>query len=337
MQAICEHLNITKFALLAHSAGAVYALATALRLPHYLRGKIHLLAPWIPPSQLTPANNAKSSTAAPAGSLPKSQRFLRMLPSSLLRLSNGSFSSLSSRSASPKAAKYPSRGRRSTETGTRGTPRPSMHAQGPSLPVSYSTSNLHAPTIRNTQPPSPHIDSFRKVPQDQHNIAAAVDGYGGPASIETPDAKKLRQRAYDETLTPMIWDLATANANPSVDLLICLERHRTIGFSYVDVGATPAMRVVGERPGRYVDLGSEVDGNQWPEMGVVIHHGSKDARVPVENVRWLSQRMVQCEVKILDGLGHGLMGEASVMGGILADIAKEWDSNGGFKQRRSAW
>ncbi|TGZ78848.1 hypothetical protein EX30DRAFT_342895, partial [Ascodesmis nigricans] len=49
---ICQSLKITKFSILAHSAGAIYALATALRMPGHIRGKIHLLAPWIPPSQM---------------------------------------------------------------------------------------------------------------------------------------------------------------------------------------------------------------------------------------------------------------------------------------------
>ncbi|KAF4996134.1 hypothetical protein FDECE_12558, partial [Fusarium decemcellulare] len=42
--AICQALKITKFSILAHSAGAIYALATALRMPQHIRGRIHLLA-----------------------------------------------------------------------------------------------------------------------------------------------------------------------------------------------------------------------------------------------------------------------------------------------------
>ena len=39
---ICNHLGITKFSLLAHSAGAIYALATALRMPQQIRGQLRL-------------------------------------------------------------------------------------------------------------------------------------------------------------------------------------------------------------------------------------------------------------------------------------------------------
>ena len=54
---LCSSLEIEAFSLLAHSAGAIYALAVALRLPNHVRGRLHLLAPWIPPSQMTTMSN----------------------------------------------------------------------------------------------------------------------------------------------------------------------------------------------------------------------------------------------------------------------------------------
>lgn len=113
---------------------------------------------------------------------------------------------------------------------------------------------------------------------------------------KSPEEERERQQDYDTRLTHKIWELATANANPAVDLLICLERRQTIGFRYVDI-----------------------------TRSVVIHHGSKDTRVPVENVNWLGKTMRRCEVRILDGEGHGLMASAGVMGSVLTEIAKEWE------------
>jgi pimeloyl-ACP methyl ester carboxylesterase len=81
-----------------------------------------------------------------------------------------------------------------------------------------------------------------------------------------------------------------------VDLLVCLERRHTIGFRYVDI----------TRP-------------------VVVHHGSRDTRVPVDNARWLGKTMRRCEVRVLEGEGHGLMASASVMGSVLMEISKEWE------------
>lgn len=105
-------------------------------------------------------------------------------------------------------------------------------------------------------------------------------------------AEKERQMSYDERLTHAIWTLSTRNANPAVDLLVCLERNRPVGFRYVDI-----------------------------TRDVVIHHGTKDTRVPVENVRWLGKTMKVCEVRVLPNEGHGLMASAMVMGGVLDEIA----------------
>jgi hypothetical protein len=105
-----------------------------------------------------------------------------------------------------------------------------------------------------------------------------------------------RRAEYDEQLTIAIWNAATSNANPAVDLMVCLERNRTIGFRYVDITRT-----------------------------VVIHHGAKDTRVPVENVKWLGRTMRRCEVRVLEGEGHGLMANAGVMGSVLADMSSEWE------------
>jgi pimeloyl-ACP methyl ester carboxylesterase len=109
-------------------------------------------------------------------------------------------------------------------------------------------------------------------------------------------ADKERQMTYDIRLTHAIWELATTGANPAVDLLVCLERRHTIGFRYVDI----------TRP-------------------VVIHHGSRDTRVPVENVKWLGKTMRRCEVRVLEGEGHGLMASATVMGSVLMEMSKEWE------------
>jgi pimeloyl-ACP methyl ester carboxylesterase len=134
------------------------------------------------------------------------------------------------------------------------------------------------------------LERAARDPTDPNHEASIL------AAAASTLADKERQMTYDSRLTHAIWDLATSGANPAVDLLVCLERRHTIGFRYVDIA----------RP-------------------VVIHHGSKDTRVPVENVRWLGKTMRRCEVRVLEGEGHGLMASAAVMGGILTEIAREWE------------
>ena len=115
-----------------------------------------------------------------------------------------------------------------------------------------------------------------------------------PAAAPFPEQE--RKPVFDGRLTMAIWDLATTNANPAVDLIVCLERTRNIGFRYVDI-----------------------------TRSVVIHHGSQDTRVPVDNVKWLGSTMRKCEVRVLEGEGHGLMASAMVMGNVLTEIGKEWE------------
>lgn len=142
-----------------------------------------------------------------------------------------------------------------------------------------------------------HGDDFKSLENVQalSDLDASIsNGDGAEPDLVADDHE--RQVDYDNRLTHKIWEMATTNANPAVDLLICLERRRPIGFRYADI-----------------------------TRAVVIHHGSKDTRVPVDNVRWLGKTMRRCEVRILENEGHGLMASAAVMGSVLMEIAKEWE------------
>ncbi|KAG0650042.1 hypothetical protein D0Z07_3854 [Hyphodiscus hymeniophilus] len=283
--AICQTLKITKFSILAHSAGAIYALATALRMPQHIRGRIHLLAPWIPPSQMSVFGGQIASP--PANSLPTSQRILRALPTPILKAANSSFMSATSSSITSSLPKSQRRSKRKSTTG-RDTPAPSGRSTvTPGLDKENHGRNS---TIYPDPSEAGALERAAKDPTDPNNEAAIL------AAAANTLATKERQVTYDTRLTHAIWDLATTGANPAVDLLVCLERRHTIGFRYVDI-----------------------------TRAVVIHHGSKDTRVPVENVRWLGKTMKRCEVRVLEGEGHGLMASAAVMGGVLMEIAREWE------------
>jgi pimeloyl-ACP methyl ester carboxylesterase len=283
---ICRQLGIAKFSLLAHSAGAVYALATALRLPQQVRGRVHLMAPWIPPSQMTSIGNSQREPM-PAANVPYSQKLLRILPASFLKAANSSF--LNARSASlnksprSKASRRRSMGPESLESPFRNA-------------AEATSGKENAPSIRSGATGGASIENHDASSNGHfmHGIGAATNK---PSSHSAAALKAaLRQSSYDERLTQRIWDLATLNANPAADLLTCLERRQTIGFRYFDV-----------------------------TRSVVIHHGSKDTRVPVDNVRWLGKMMRRCEVRIMEGEGHGLMANASVMGAVLGEVAREWE------------
>jgi pimeloyl-ACP methyl ester carboxylesterase len=266
--------------MLAHSAGAVYALATSLRMPQHIRGRVHLLAPWIPPSQMAPIGISQDSP--PTQQLPRSQRFLRALPPSLLRVANATFLSATSASlqrTGPKTQPKPRRKSLYSQTVSTQAPRPSMkdHRRESMMRMDQVLPNASQLTLSATNPADPNYEK-------QLRLREALTM-----------AERARQSAFDERLTFAIWDRATAHANPATDLIVCLETRQTIGFRYEDIN----------RP-------------------VVIHHGSKDSRVPVDNVRWLGKLMRKCEVRILEGEQHGLMASAQVMGNVLTEIAEEW-------------
>ncbi|PWY81794.1 alpha/beta-hydrolase [Aspergillus heteromorphus CBS 117.55] len=280
---VCNHIKVTKFSIMAHSAGAIYALATALRIPQHIRGRIHLLAPWIPPSQLSSIGSQK--TPVPTNAVPYSQRILRALPTSILKVANSSFMSATSASLTSSLPKSPRRAKRKT-TPKDGSSPTGLETKGMQrLPAKLYQQEADLKALEGLK--TPHVSVG-----EGYQKADSTKGQTLVASSQEHE----RQMDYDNRLTHRIWDLATTNANPAVDLLVCLERRQPIGFRYVDI-----------------------------TRNVVIHHGSRDTRVPVDNVRWLGQTMRRCEVRVLEGEGHGLMASAAVMGNVLMEIAKEWE------------
>ncbi|KAH6678131.1 hypothetical protein B0J14DRAFT_315758 [Halenospora varia] len=226
------------------------------------------------------------TSSPPTNSIPTSQRILRALPTPILKAANSSFMSATSSSITSSLPKSQRRGKRKS-TG-RDTPAPSGRSTvTPGLDKENHGRNS---TIYPDPSEQSALEKAAKDPNDPNNEAAIL------AAAANTLADKERQMTYDTRLTHAIWDLATSGANPAVDLLVCLERRHTIGFRYVDI-----------------------------TRAVVIHHGSKDTRVPVDNVRWLGKTMKRCEVRVLEGEGHGLMASAAVMGGVLMEIAREWE------------
>ncbi|KAI7338068.1 alpha/beta-hydrolase [Hortaea werneckii] len=336
--AICQHLDITKFSLLAHSAGAIYALATALTLPHMIRGKVHLLAPWIPPSQLE-AIKYPTTTSPPAGALPRSQRLLRVLPTSFLKAANSSFMTATSASLKPANkrqldAARAKQQREQSMSPSRTPDRPSTGTR-PGNPRRESMMEMDQfmPTIN---PMKGFPVSTREDDGEERRGSLGMSATATPtdpsftfasAGLNAAEhAERERQIEYTQRLTERTWELATRDSNPATDLLVCLERHREIGFCYTDVSRE-----------------------------VVITHGSDDKRVPLGNIKWLSEQMNAralagiisklddrsvpptrdtftedvysrggCDVRVLEGEGHGLMASAPIMSDVLTELAGYW-------------
>lgn len=319
---VTQHLGISQFSILAHSAGAIYALATALILPHCIRGKVQLLAPWIPPSQFdTYGIKDRSADATRVGALPRSQRLLRVLPIPFFKAANGGlFSPSSLKPSSVRSSPTPS-----PSPGLRNKPkrrneplrRESMILVDQVVPERPITTMFPLPEL--VEDEMSGLEPLNRLSLNLNLTATA-----GPTDpdltfvAEALDAAehsaRQRQSVYSTLLTERTWTMATRNSNPAVDLLVCLERHRDVGFRYVDI-----------------------------QRQIIITHGSEDKRVPVENIKWMGEQINRraatnwspdakqefrerggCEVRVLQGEGHGLMASPSVMADVLAEIAREW-------------
>lgn len=267
----------------------------------------------------------------PTNAIPTSQKILRALPTPILKAANSSFMSATSSSITSSLPKQ-----KKTKRKVSGKDKDSSAKNANLDKENINTSDMPALT-REIPVATEEMDQIRPEDASPTGALSPIPGgfasssgggnhYGGIglggrghtsndsnggggartsvmskedailAAAESAAASRERQEAYDTRLTHAIWELATTGANPAVDLLVCLERRHTIGFRYVDI----------TRP-------------------VVIHHGSRDTRVPVENVKWLGKTMRRCEVRVLEGEGHGLMASAAVMGTVLMEISKEWE------------
>jgi hypothetical protein len=103
----------------------------------------------------------------------------------------------------------------------------------------------------------------------------------------------------ENDLVAAIWAAATRDSNATVDLLTSLERPYNVGFTYFDV-----------------------------TLPVVIRHGSRDERVPLERVMWMTKAMNMAradnaELKVIQGAQHGLMARADVMSDVFEEIARQ--------------
>ena len=134
----------------------------------------------------------------------------------------------------------------------------------------------------------------------KQSIAGTLNGDIHDENGVSPPATPLAEN----DLVAAIWAAATRDSNATVDLLTSLERPHTVGFTYFDV-----------------------------TLPVIIRHGSKDERVPLERVVWMTKAMNMArernaELKVIQGAQHGLMARADVMSDVFEEIAREshsWD------------
>ncbi|BFZ65491.1 hypothetical protein YB2330_006664 [Saitoella coloradoensis] len=116
-----------------------------------------------------------------------------------------------------------------------------------------------------------------------HSLISPYDSPGKNADVIVPG-----------DVTASIWAAATTNANAAIDLMTSLERPNKMGFKFEDVN-----------------------------QEVKVWHGSLDSRISPGRVQQVVGRMNRGEVVVVEGAGHGLMGNAKVVSEVLTEIARE--------------
>ncbi|PPQ70749.1 hypothetical protein CVT24_000860 [Panaeolus cyanescens] len=84
VEEVLDLLHIDQCSVMAHSAGAPYALSFANKLPHRIRGDVCLLAPWVGGSESS-KNIPVSCTSNPADGLIGGYKWLKYVPNSILK------------------------------------------------------------------------------------------------------------------------------------------------------------------------------------------------------------------------------------------------------------
>ncbi|KAK4055746.1 hypothetical protein OIV83_000293 [Microbotryomycetes sp. JL201] len=303
VQEFAQQLNLQKFSVLAHSAGAPYALATAAMSDDHVFGSLHLLAPWVSTSADSLAGAYKLLKFVPTGVIKTAQAAEWKMQSWRLgkpptiqhaavgynaktgQLISGSGSLVSSSSKSV----YDASDSMSTMTGV--VPRtPPQYGAARFVNGTESFSITPSPSSRRNSVASRMLSgAFLATPPSSTSIL----GSASPSVSGTDLANGLLRASHAESLR-----------GSTADLMVILERTSKSSSG-------PAVR--------YENMSKRVK----------IWYGDKDERISINSIRTLEANLHgRCEVRVVDGADHNLMTNGQVMLEVLESLAREWRMHG---------
>ncbi|KAK4333453.1 hypothetical protein RTBOTA2_002164 [Rhodotorula toruloides] len=386
-----DHLNLSTFSILAHSAGAPYAVASSLHasISPKIRGSLHLLAPWVSSSadslagaykylKYVPSSVLRTAQAAewrvqgwrlgappmlvhaPVGYDARSGRMVDELEGEMTVLTRespgllspvgqlvtrrgskgvmgglgGLFSgsdggspsrALTFDSPSPsnerKSSLRPTSffGRRASDIGSSPTSPTSggLAPPSPSTPVRRhsffsSPKSTLSPPATPLRPDSPSSTSLRPLSPASPIHASFTASTSSLASRTTPSPAPSDSPRPSIPPAALIDGLLRASHAESLrgstaDLLVLLERTSPSSTS-------TALPGKGQLGFSYADV----------PHAIKVWYGEKDERISEASVRWLQREVAgRCEVRVVQGAGHGLMANSKVMLEVLESIAAE--------------
>ena len=344
VEAVLDELRVDDFGIVAHSAGAPYALALVARLPHRVRGSVHLLAPWV-------NADLDGGEFLGAAELIVGYKWLKWVPNGLIKaalMADWHYTSRSMGEApqhrhkptgisheslsptvelhglglvaihpprdSPTPSRKPSLMRRASQA-LMGTP-PSLRSvalrKATGTPVDRETSASPAPSeVSVFSSAANRTLASPKAIKTGLNYGL-VEGFdpisplphASSSTSKTSTPKPPMTSSLLETLSQA--SHAECEPGTTLDILQII-----LGRSHVNASADPVTRAWGFS---LCDVKAPV--KMW--------WGAKDEKVTERGVRWL-ERAVGGEVVVLGGMGHNLMSRGEVMVDVLSSFER-WEN-----------
>lgn len=326
VEEVLDQLGVSRCSILAHSAGAPYALASSLRLADRVHGSIQLLAPWVGSASESTANAYKWLKFVPSGVIKTAQAAewrvqgwrLGKLPKMQAQpVGFDPRAPLSSEStaSSPIFAEYSMRLTTENQEDhlSSRTPSPSLLSESDHCGDFSLGETARTATFLSTSAQT----RIRKASFD------ANAGLSSPPCVETPSTRLVRKVSTSSKATPTAptsirSHRTTPRAAAELDLGTALMR-----ASHAESlkGGTSDLLTILQKNSKGADFAySEI------ARPVKVWHGLKDDKISLQSVMALETLIPNCTVHAIPGADHSLMTNVAVFIQVLQCIAGEWDA-----------
>lgn len=321
VEEVLDQLQIRRFSVIAHSAGAPYALATSLRLNDRVHGSINLLAPWVIGS-----DESLSKT---------SYRWLRFIPSSVLKTAQAAEWKMQSwKLGKPLSL---------TSNGIGFDPEAPVSHEDATSPVFASALSsqqlehcsdndddhgfLQPPLSRTVSPDAstpPAKDAnavpLRKLSKGFLNSVRFAQPSNDSSSIARRTQAVRRSSSFSAASTMRRSEASSGvgvrSAEPNIKLGTALLR--ASHAESLKGGTSDLITILGRTSKSAGFSYSEV------ERPVKVWHGLKDEKISLNTVLELERTMQDCQVTVIPEADHSLMTNVPVFRKVLDSIAGEW-------------
>ncbi|KAG8903314.1 hypothetical protein FRB99_003446 [Tulasnella sp. 403] len=327
IEEVADTLGIEMYSVVAHSAGAPYALAGVLKCgDRRVRGSVHLLAPWVSTSvdtsykwlRYVPNGLIKTAQAAEW----KVQGWMLGKPPTITYQPIG-FDASASATDQQKDKQQPEQQQPATalsaelalpSSGPSGDLRSSLSTSdyddladfngkyGSSSTLGALSSTLPQEMARSKKKPVRSILSLfnnNATGTPSSNSSQSKDSSTRSSranSVTSSGARTLPAKSPKLKGLKSLSSLRNDAASGTADLLAILERDsKPWGFSYADI-----------------------------RHPVKVWYGDRDEKIAISSVRWMERVMKDCTVKVVKGGTHNLMTNADIVVEVLESVAKEW-------------